>query len=90
MKSPAVQGAIKGLRRAFVPALVAAACFAGSFWATDDMVGLLRGVGWLLVALSVTFVVVNFWNGRSNQETLDFQHGGYDSPPRHADQDLTS
>ena len=73
-----IAGAALGLRRAIIPMVIAAVCFLASFWAIDDMVGLLRGIGWICVALALLMVAINAWHARSGQAELSFKHQGHD------------
>ena len=73
-----IAGAALGLRRAIIPMVIAAVCFLASFLAIDDMVGLLRGIGWICVALSLLMVAINAWHARSGQAELSFKHQGHD------------
>ncbi len=78
MSRSMIAGAALGLRRAIIPMVIAAVCFLASFWAIDDMVGLLRGIGWICVALSLLMVAINAWHARSGQAELSFKHQGHD------------
>ena len=87
MSGGIIAGAALGLRRAIIPIVIAAACFLVSFWAIDDMGGLIRGIGWICVALSLLLVGINAWHARSGQAELSFKHQGHDdgAPGRRRD-----
>jgi hypothetical protein len=78
VKSRAGQGALLGLRRAVIPIAIGVLCLVISFWAIDDLVGLLRGIGWICLAVALLLVGVNAWNARQNHENLDFKHHGFE------------
>lgn len=87
MSVPLRSGLLKGLRRALIPFALAVVCFLAAQWGVDDMVGLLRGIGWILIVLGVVILVATVFDTRGKAERLDFTHAGYETQDRGKHQD---